>query len=101
MIVPVEVEVGSYPGLFATQGGVDFGTGGSLDAPKRVELLLHNTWKRAIRTHEIVTQPDNDVVTVSFEPAKIPPNGSGKPPTLAAYLTINCNAFLLFLSLSV
>ncbi|KAJ8955300.1 hypothetical protein NQ314_006913 [Rhamnusium bicolor] len=55
LVVPLEVEVTSVMGIFHPQGSVDFGMGGSLDAPKEVKLCLYNPLKKYVRIHSVST----------------------------------------------
>lgn len=55
LIVPLEVEVIQVQSIFHPQGYIDLGVGGSLDAPKEVNICLFNPLKRAVRIHSVST----------------------------------------------
>ncbi|KAF2902396.1 hypothetical protein ILUMI_03793 [Ignelater luminosus] len=70
LVVPLEVEVTSTAGLYAPQGSVDFGVGGSLDMPKQVELFVHNPLKKAVRIHSVSSA--SKAIKIEYENVKIP-----------------------------
>lgn len=85
-MVPLEVEVSSQHGLFTPQGTVDFGIGGTLDQPRQVRLMVHNTMKKLVRIQSVVSS--SKAVKVDFQPVKVHPDT--KEPTEIASLTVDC-----------
>ncbi|KAF5302357.1 hypothetical protein FQA39_LY10396 [Lamprigera yunnana] len=91
LVVPLEVEVTSNAGLYAPQGSIDFGVGGSLDSPKQFDLFIHNPLKKATRIHSVSTT--SSAIKINYENVKVPSdvrNSKGTPtPTKIATLTID------------
>lgn len=71
LVVPLEVEVTSSVGIFHPQGSVDFGIGGSLDAPKQIKVCVHNPLRKPIRIHSVSTT--SKAMSVDYENVKISP----------------------------
>ncbi|KAL0273053.1 UNVERIFIED_CONTAM: hypothetical protein PYX00_005821 [Menopon gallinae] len=86
LVVPLEVEVTSQPGLYSTQHYIDFGIGGSEEQPKKIKLYLCNSLKKALRIQSIIVVPPSAALKVDFEPVKIPP---GTSPVEVAELTFD------------
>ncbi|KAF5274287.1 hypothetical protein FQR65_LT04405 [Abscondita terminalis] len=91
LVVPLEVEVTSNAGLYAPQGSVDFGVGGSFDTPKQFNLFIHNPLKKAVRIHSVTTT--SKAIKIDYENVKVPSDSrtsKGMPaPTKIATLTLN------------
>lgn len=89
--MPLEVEVSSTAGLFLPQGFVDFGVGGSFDAPKTVDLYLHNPLKKVLNINSITsTSPAVKIDVKNFE---MPPSTKLKDclsTVHVASLTLDC-----------
>ncbi|KAK4886769.1 hypothetical protein RN001_003040 [Aquatica leii] len=94
LVVPLEVEVTSTAGLYAPQGSVDFGVGGSLDSPKQFGLFIHNPLKKAVRIHSVTTT--SKAIKIDYENVKVPSDfrtSKGTPtPTKIAILTLDWKA---------
>lgn len=74
LVVPVEIEVMPFTGLYAEEDIIDLGWGGSLDPNTKLKLYLKNSNKKAIKILGIVPVPTTEVVTVDFDPIKVPPD---------------------------
>ena len=90
LVVPLEVEVTSQPGLYSQQHSIDFGIGGSQDKPKKVILYLCNSLKKTQRIQSVTTLPAISPLKINFETAKIPP---GTSPVEVAELVFDCKFF--------
>nr|CAD7406651.1 unnamed protein product [Timema poppensis] len=73
LVMPLQLEVSSQPGLYAEEDMVDFGLGGSLDPPTQYSLRVFNSGRKNIKIENIVIVPASKAVTVKFEPVKVPP----------------------------
>nr|CAD7454587.1 unnamed protein product [Timema tahoe] len=73
LVMPLQLEVSSQPGLYAEEDMVDFGLGGSLDPPTQYSLRVFNSGRKTIKIENIVIVPASKAVTVKFEPVKVPP----------------------------
>lgn len=49
LVVPVEIEVMPFTGLYAEEDIIDLGWGGSLDPNTKLKLYLKNSNKKAIK----------------------------------------------------
>lgn len=91
--MPLEVEVTSSVGLFHPQGSIDFGIGGSLDAPKQMKLCVHNPLRRPIRIHSVSTT--SKAINIDYENVKIMPDIKSDRRenncVNIGTLTLNCN----------
>ncbi|BFZ14499.1 hypothetical protein BsWGS_17535 [Bradybaena similaris] len=85
LILPVEVEVSSDPGIYSPVELLDFGILRTLDEPKTIRLNLINTGPKAIHITSVNVSPPNAAVSVDFRPFKIQPDGSR--PTTVAHIT--------------
>lgn len=74
LVVPVEVEVSSQPGLYSHDDVIDFGIAGSHDRPRKVKLALYNSLKKTIRIQNIVVAPFSKAIKIDFQPLKVPPD---------------------------
>lgn len=99
LVVPLEIEVTSTAGLYASQGSVDFGVGGSLDMPKQVDLFVHNPLKKAVRIHSVSSA--SKAIKIEYENVKIPSdlrNSKGvSTATKIATLTLDCMYYFCWL----
>ena len=82
LILPVEVEVSSNPGIFSQLEMLDFGMLRSQDGPRSLQLNLINSGSVPAHITGITVSPPNDAVSVDFRPIKLQPN-SLKPTTVA------------------
>lgn len=87
LVIPLEVEVTSQPGLYSPQHHIDFGLGGSRDRPKKIKLYLCNSLKKSLRIQSVMAVPVTAALHVRFEPLKISP---GPNPVQVAELTFDC-----------
>ncbi|XP_057696827.1 transmembrane protein 131 isoform X2 [Corythoichthys intestinalis] len=67
IILPVEVEVTSAPGIYASTEMLDFGTLRSQDRPKMLALYLLNSGTKDVPITSVRTTPSNEAVTIDFK----------------------------------
>ncbi|XP_077573072.1 transmembrane protein 131 isoform X1 [Stigmatopora nigra] len=67
IILPVEVEVTSAPGIYASTEMLDFGTLRSQDRPKMLALYLLNSGAKDVPITSVRTTPSNEAVTIDFK----------------------------------
>ncbi|XP_039666049.1 transmembrane protein 131 isoform X2 [Perca fluviatilis] len=67
IILPVEVEVTSAPGIYASTEMLDFGTLRSQDRPKLLNVHLLNSGTKDVPITSVRTTPSNEAVTVDFK----------------------------------
>ncbi|XP_068449011.1 transmembrane protein 131 isoform X2 [Clinocottus analis] len=67
IILPVEVEVTSAPGIYSSTEMLDFGTLRSQDRPKLLNLHLLNSGTKDVPITSIRTTPSNEAVSVDFK----------------------------------
>ncbi|KAM6939145.1 transmembrane protein 131 isoform 1-T1 [Lycodopsis pacificus] len=67
IILPVEVEVTSAPGIYSSTEMLDFGTLRSQDRPKLLNLHLLNSGKKDVPITSVRTTPSNEAITVDFK----------------------------------
>ncbi|KAM4547800.1 transmembrane protein 131 isoform 1-T1 [Odontesthes bonariensis] len=67
IILPVEVEVTSAPGIYSSTEMLDFGTLRSQDRPKLLNLHLLNSGTKDVPITSVRTTPANEAVTVDFK----------------------------------
>ncbi|KAK3100282.1 hypothetical protein FSP39_017460 [Pinctada imbricata] len=87
LILPVEVEVSSAPGIYSPTELIDFGIIRTLDGPSTVQLSLLNTGNRPIHISSVSLFPPNDAITVEFRPTKLHTDSTRHTPI--ARLTFN------------
>ncbi|XP_071088410.1 transmembrane protein 131-like isoform X1 [Haliotis cracherodii] len=87
LILPVEVEVSSEPGIYSPIEMIDFGILRTLDKPKVVKLNLINTGAKPIHISSVNVSPSNDAVSIDFRPIKLQPD-PGRQVTVA-HITYN------------
>ncbi|KAJ7993376.1 hypothetical protein DPEC_G00271770 [Dallia pectoralis] len=68
IILPVEVEVTSAPGIYSSTEMLDFGTLRSQDRPKQLNLHLLNSGSKDVPITSVRTTPSNEAVTIEFRP---------------------------------
>ncbi|GFN80733.1 transmembrane protein 131-like isoform x2 [Plakobranchus ocellatus] len=76
LILPVEIEVSSDPGIYSPLELLDFGILRTLDEPKTLRLNLMNTGQKAVYITSVSVSPPNDALKIDFRPFKLPPSGS-------------------------
>ncbi|XP_075733789.1 transmembrane protein 131 isoform X3 [Rhipicephalus microplus] len=74
LILPVEVEVVSLPGIFSPTETLDFGVMHSQDEPKTLPLNLLNSGPKQLYISNVIVTPVNEAVEVKFTPTKVPPD---------------------------
>ncbi|XP_017278994.1 transmembrane protein 131 isoform X2 [Kryptolebias marmoratus] len=67
VVIPVEVEVTSAPGIYSSTEMLDFGTLRSQDRPKLLNLHLLNSGPKDVPITSVRTTPSNEAVTVDFK----------------------------------
>ncbi|XP_011472726.1 transmembrane protein 131 isoform X1 [Oryzias latipes] len=67
IILPVEVEVTSAPGIYSSTEMLDFGTLRSQDRPKLLNLHLLNSGAKDVPITSVRTTPSNEAVAVEFK----------------------------------
>ncbi|XP_034036534.1 transmembrane protein 131 isoform X2 [Thalassophryne amazonica] len=67
IVLPVEVEVTSAPGIYSSIEMLDFGTLRSQDRPKQLNLHLLNSGAKDVPITSVRTTPSNEAVTVDFK----------------------------------
>ncbi|XP_018006963.1 transmembrane protein 131 isoform X2 [Hyalella azteca] len=82
LVVPVEVEVSSEPGLYCPHDGLHFPLLTPHHPPASLPLMLINSAHKHIHIQNVITTPVNDAITIDFKPMKVPP-GSVKPTQVA------------------
>ncbi|XP_078401282.1 transmembrane protein 131 isoform X1 [Cetorhinus maximus] len=68
LILPVEVEVTTAPGIYSSTEMLDFGTLRTQDLPKVLNLHLLNSGAKDVPITSIKPSPPNEAVTVDFKP---------------------------------
>lgn len=72
LILPVEVEVVSLPGIFSPTEVLDFGVMHSQDEPRTLPLNLLNSGPKQLYITNVIVTPVNEAVEVKFTPTKVP-----------------------------
>ncbi|CAG5861938.1 unnamed protein product [Menidia menidia] len=67
IILPVEVEVTSAPGIYSSTEMLDFGTLRSQDRPKLLNLHLLNSGAKDVPVTSVRSTPANEAVTIDFK----------------------------------
>ncbi|XP_069826950.1 transmembrane protein 131 isoform X2 [Dendropsophus ebraccatus] len=68
IILPVEVEVTTAPGIYSSIEMLDFGTLRTQDIPKVLNLHLLNSGTKDVPITSVRSTPQNDAITVHFKP---------------------------------
>ncbi|XP_041115854.1 transmembrane protein 131-like isoform X1 [Polyodon spathula] len=68
IILPVEVEVTTEPGIYSSIEMLDFGTLRSQDQPKVLNLHLLNSGTKDVPITSVRPTPSNEAVTIDFKP---------------------------------
>ncbi|KAI4891999.1 hypothetical protein NFI96_034213 [Prochilodus magdalenae] len=67
IILPVEVEVTTAPGIYSSTEMLDFGTLRSQDRPKQLNLHLLNSGAKDVSIMSVRPTPSNEAITVDFK----------------------------------
>ncbi|KAK3575261.1 hypothetical protein QTP86_023458 [Hemibagrus guttatus] len=67
IILPVEVEVTTAPGIYSSTEMLDFGTLRSQDRPKQLNLHLLNSGAKDVSIMSVRPTPANEAITVEFK----------------------------------
>lgn len=95
-MVPLEVEVTSTAGVYAPQGFIDFGIGGTLDSIRNMDLFVLNYLKRSVKIQNISSTFKS--LKIDYENIKLPFDGNLKEkptPIKIASLKLNCMSLIL------
>ncbi|XP_033003431.1 transmembrane protein 131 isoform X1 [Lacerta agilis] len=68
IILPVEVEVTTAPGIYSSTEMLDFGTLRTQDLPKILNLHLLNSGTKDVPITSVRPTPQNEAITVQFKP---------------------------------
>ncbi|XP_069613920.1 transmembrane protein 131 isoform X2 [Ranitomeya imitator] len=68
IILPVEVEVTTAPGIYSSIEMLDFGTLRTQDVPKVLNLHLLNSGTKDVPITSVRSTPQNDAISVHFKP---------------------------------
>ncbi|XP_058885477.1 transmembrane protein 131 [Acipenser ruthenus] len=68
IILPVEVEVTTEPGIYSSIEMLDFGTLRSQDQPKVLNLHLLNSGTKDVPITSVRPTPSNEAITIDFKP---------------------------------
>ncbi|KAM4699945.1 transmembrane protein 131 isoform 2-T2 [Discoglossus pictus] len=68
IILPMEVEVTTAPGIYSSTEMLDFGTLRTQDVPKVLNLHLLNSGTKDVPITSIRSTPQNEAITVHFKP---------------------------------
>ncbi|XP_051782826.1 transmembrane protein 131 [Erpetoichthys calabaricus] len=71
IILPVEVEVTSAPGIYSSVEMLDFGTLRSQDHPKVLNIHLLNSGTKDVPITSVRPTPSNEAITVDFKPVTL------------------------------
>ncbi|KAG6925474.1 transmembrane protein 131 [Chelydra serpentina] len=71
IILPVEVEVTTAPGIYSSTEMLDFGTLRTQDTPKILNLHLLNSGAKDVPITSIRPTPQNEAITVHFKPVTL------------------------------
>lgn len=74
LILPVEVDVTSAPGIYSPMEVLDFGVLRSQDEPKELPISLLNSGHKHVHIVNVIVTPVNEAVDVKFTPIKVPPD---------------------------
>lgn len=75
VILPVEVEVSSSPGLYTPIALIDFGVMRTLDMPKKVIIQVLNSGSKQILIQNVIATPVNDALQIDFNaPVRVVPD---------------------------
>ncbi|XP_060574251.1 transmembrane protein 131-like isoform X2 [Ruditapes philippinarum] len=73
VVLPMEVEVTSSPGVYVATELIDFGIVRTFDEPKTVPINLINTGDTPVQISSVTLSPPNEAVSVDFRPIKLQP----------------------------
>ncbi|PIK44908.1 putative transmembrane protein [Apostichopus japonicus] len=95
LMLPVEVEVSSAPGLYTSLELIDFGTLRSLDEPKTIQLYLLNTSPKVMQITSVSLVRTNQAITIDFKPVELSSTQKHKNVANITFhpLKANCSRF--------
>ncbi|KAK2170432.1 hypothetical protein LSH36_3g30072 [Paralvinella palmiformis] len=71
LVLPVEVEVSSAPGIYSPLEMLDFGILRTQDEPKTLRLSLLNSGPKPVYIMNITVHPPNPAVSIEFRPTQL------------------------------
>uniref|UniRef100_A0A8D0GTT3 Transmembrane protein 131 n=1 Tax=Sphenodon punctatus TaxID=8508 RepID=A0A8D0GTT3_SPHPU len=71
IVLPVEVEVTTAPGIYSSTEMLDFGTLRTQDLPKTLNLHLLNSGTKDVPITSVRPTPKNEAITVHFKPVTL------------------------------
>ncbi|XP_052793068.1 transmembrane protein 131-like isoform X2 [Mya arenaria] len=74
LVLPMEVEVTSTPGIYLATELIDFGIVRTFDEPKTVPVNLINTGRSVVPISSVTVHPPNEAISVDFRPIKLQPD---------------------------
>ena len=74
VILPIEVEVSSTPGIYSTVDMIDFGVMRTNDDSKSIAIEIMNSGTKHIQIQNVIATPVNDAITINFEPIRVIPD---------------------------
>jgi len=75
VILPVEVEVSSAPGIYSPIDLLDFGVMRTHDEPRTISIQILNSGSKHIQIQNVIATPINDALSIDFSsPVKVSPN---------------------------
>ncbi|XP_064637998.1 transmembrane protein 131-like isoform X2 [Lineus longissimus] len=80
LVLPVEVEVTSAPGIYSPVDKLDFDILRTLDAPRTLRLNLINSGTKPIHVSSVSLEPPNEAVHLEFRPVKLLPGVLRRTP---------------------
>ncbi|KAI0212835.1 transmembrane protein 131 [Lamellibrachia satsuma] len=92
LVLPVEVEVTSVPGLFSPLELLDFGMLRTLDEPKTLQLKLMNSGNRHIHITNVTISPPNSAISIDFRPIQLKPDVL--QPVIVAFISFTASKAL-------
>eukprot|EP00057_Strongylocentrotus_purpuratus_P022121 XP_011676595.1 PREDICTED: transmembrane protein 131 isoform X5 [Strongylocentrotus purpuratus] len=74
LMLPVEVEVSSVPGIYSSLEMMDFGTLRTQDEPKTIPLYLLNTGPKVVHISSVSLVRANQAISIDFSPMGLRPS---------------------------
>ncbi|XP_041456206.1 transmembrane protein 131-like isoform X2 [Lytechinus variegatus] len=74
LMLPVEVEVSSVPGIYSSLEMMDFGTLRTQDEPKTIPLYLLNTGPKVVHISSVSLVRANQAISIDFSPLGLRPS---------------------------
>lgn len=95
IILPVEVEVTTAPGIYSSTEMLDFGTLRTQDLPKVLNLHLLNSGAKDVPITSVRPTPQNDAITVHFKPITLKASESKYTKVASISFDGKCSTFPL------